>query len=190
MSKEAYDIVLDSTNGKAKGILMSHEASGKEKSNPSNSGMGIIKSILLFILAIIIGVALFSLGYLFHKNEQSFSSLSAYKNKFNIGRATNLEINQATQKAQSLYNSFNEQNPNNFSTIKHYVLIGKYKSIDEAKKMQNKIQAKSGKMASIKQTETGVFVFIGPFESESLAKNERALIANKTYIYGSVTNEI
>lgn len=187
MNKDDYDIILDSVKGKAKGVLMANK--NEEQNIPQMVGLSKVQLFLFLIAGMLVGALAFSLGYLFHKNERHFSLESAYnfpEEKYKIG---NPSTNTAHKKNEYPHNkAINEEK--DALNLNYYILIGKYKTIEDSQKVQNKLQIKSGKLATLKQTNDGVLLFIGPFESESLAKNERNLLSQKSYILGSITNVV
>lgn len=182
MNRENHDIILDSI-GKAKGVLMPNK--NEETNIPQIVGLNKLQLFLLITSAVLVGAAAFGLGFLFHQNQDKINNQDykiTLQNKYQIGITSKNNI------ATSPIITSKEQD---YDIKKHtFILIGRFKTIEESKNMQNKIQIKSGKLPSIKQTNDGFFLFIGPFESESLARNERNLIYQKTSVLGSLLQDV
>lgn len=179
--KEDYGIILDSVKGKAKGVLMQNQSN--EENIPQMVGVSKIQIFLLIAVGTLMGACAFGLGYIFHQNEDRLTNSNIggiIPNKYKIGKEKRREAQKEKEEGEE------EKEPEKSYSI----FIGKYNTIEEAQKVQNKIQIKLGKLATLKQTNDGILMHIGPFESESLANNERSLMAQKALIMGSVTNGI
>ncbi|WP_342261881.1 hypothetical protein [Alphaproteobacteria bacterium endosymbiont of Tiliacea citrago] len=181
MNEDKYDVILDSVKGKAKGVLMSEYNNYSTENISKQTGVNKFQLFLLFLCAILIGLLAFGFGYFFYKYEKDNKTEEQHKTneKYLIGSKNTKKIIIADEKEQEITNIKN-----------FYILIGKYSLAEEGQKVQNKLQIKAGKLAILKPTNEGVVLYIGPFESENLAKNEKNLIFQKSYIMGSITNVV
>ncbi len=175
---------------KAKGVWMSEE----KNEVPQIVGLSKWQFFGFLIAVMFMGAGAFGVGYTlaYFKSEKVKKSKQQQKNQ-------SLD-NYANQQQQNPNNTINDtatytpdQMSSNVSDIyknqTFYITMGMYRNEEDAKNLINEL-AKLGKKGNLKQHGIIFLVYLGPYESKSLAQNELDSIELSTSLNGSLQRNL
>jgi hypothetical protein len=185
----------DGEKSKAQGVFMPKE----ENDIPQIVGLSKKQFFGFFIAALLMGAGMFGIGYTLayfkkstNQTEYIAPQETANQNKKNkYGKIIKALDNEYLDgKISTLLNS--DSNENIESQAKeqvYYVTLGVYKNENEGQKLIATL-SKLGKTGHIKQSENGYILYLGPYNSLSLAQNEIDSIYISSSLSGSITQTL
>lgn len=180
----------DGKEGKTKGALMPEE----ENDIPQIVGLSKMQFFGFLLATLLMGAGIFGIGYTLAyvnkpKEQERTAKIGDDKKKKFKQVVKAIEHEYSNETISKILNIDINENVEQTEEKKQYVTLGLYKTEEEAQKLIPTL-SKLGKTGHIKKTDHGYILYLGPYDSLSLAQNEIDSISMASSLNGSIINTL